>query len=386
MSRFDKLTNRRNTFSVKWDVLENELPMWVADMDFEVCEEIVNGMKERLNHPIFGYNNVPDEWYNAYISWWKKRHNVDIKKDWLMFSTGVVSTISSVVRRITRPGEHILLLTPVYNVFYNSIINNGRIVEECDLIKDNNNFYIDFTLLEEKLKNPLTTMMILCNPHNPIGRIWTKEELKKIGELCDKYHVVVLSDEIHCDITSINKQYIPYINASDICKNNCIVCISPTKTFNLAGIQTSAVYVCNEELRFQVFRAINNDEVAEPNTFAVVAPIYAYKYGEYWVDELRQYLDNNKLIVKKYIQEHIPSLSFELTDATYLIWIDISNITNDSSAFCKHLRTTTGLYISEGIKYGKVGNSFVRINIACPKERLLDGLSRLEEGVKTFRS
>ena len=275
-SIFDKEIDRKNTGSMKWDVSEGELPMWVADMDFETAPEIIEAMIKRAKHGVFGYTLIQDDWYEAYQNWWKNRHQLEIKKEWLLFCTGVVPAISSIIRKMTTVAENVVVMTPVYNIFFNSILNNGRNVLESKLVYKDGVYQIDFEDLEEKLANPQTSMLLLCNPHNPVGKIWDKDTLAKIGELCVKHHVLVLSDEIHCDITRPGKEYIPFASVSDSCKYNSITCVAPTKTFNLAGIQTSAVIVPNETIRHKVNRGLNTDEVAEPNVFAAIAPVAAF--------------------------------------------------------------------------------------------------------------
>lgn len=378
---FDNITDRRNTNSLKWDVKGTELPMWVADMDFQTAPEIKKAIVRRAEHGIFGYNTIPDEWYNSYINWWKNRHNFRLEKDWLIFCTGVVPAISSIVRKLTTPAENVLILTPVYNIFFNSIINNGRNVLECPLSYRDGVYDIDFNDLEKKLSLPQTTMMILCNPHNPVGKIWSEETLKKIGKLCYKYHVIVISDEIHCDLTKTGKSYLPFASLSEECKMNSITCVSPTKAFNLAGLQTAAVIIPNKFLRHKVNRALNTDEVAEPNNFAITATIAAYNYGETWLDELRKYIDENRLIVSEFLQNELPQIGYVKSDATYLLWLDCCKVDTHSSAMSKFIRNETGLYISDGQQYGHGGEQFLRLNIACPKILLKDGLSRLKDGV-----
>lgn len=384
MYDFDKLTNRFNTNSLKWDILPNELPMWVADMDFEVCPEIVSAINDRLSHQTYGYNIIPDAWYNAYINWWNKRHHFKMEKEWLMFSIGVVPSISSIIRRLTLPAEKVLIQTPVYNIFFNSILNNGRKVIENKLQYMNGEYQIDFIDLEKKLADPQTSLMILCNPHNPIGKIWDRETLLKIGELCYKYNVIVISDEIHCDITKIGTMYVPFQSVSDICKQISITCIAPTKAFNIAGLQTSAISIPNPLIRHKVWRGINNDEIAEPNTLAIPATIAALTKGEIWLDEFRHYIDQNKEFAKNFIMDNLPLLHLIESDATYLLWIDCKNIIDDSTKLTDYIRKKTGLYISDGLEYGENGKSFVRINIACPKARLIDGLNRLKMGINSF--
>ena len=381
---FDEIIDRRGTNSLKWDIAENELPMWVADMDFRTAPEITDAIKLRAEHGVFGYSIVPDEWYDAYINWWKTRHNVEYRKGELIFSTGVVPTISSCVRKLTTAGENVLLMPPVYNIFYNSIKNNGRNVQECPLVYKNGGYSIDWELLEKCLADPQTSLMLLCNPHNPVGRIWDRETLARIGELAYANGVVVLSDEIHCDITDPGCEYVPFMSVSEKCADNSVICISPTKAFNLAGLQTSAVVVRDPGLRHKVWRALNTDEVAEPNAFAVQAAVAAFEHGGDWLDELREYLFDNKRTVSEFLQAELPQIKLIPSQATYLLWLDCSELKMPAKQLQKFLRETTGLYLSSGHIYG-CGDSFMRMNTACPKALVEDGLGRLKDAVSQLR-
>ena len=381
---FDKPVNRRDTHSMKWDVKEHELPMWVADMDFQTAPEIQAAIQERAAHGVFGYSVVPEEWYQAYMGWWERRHGFSMEKEWLVFCTGVVPAISSMVRKLTTMGENVLVQTPVYNIFFNSIVNNGRNVIENPLRYDENGYQMDFEDLERKLSDPQTTLMILCNPHNPVGRIWSREELGQVGELCRKYHVTVISDEIHCDLTSPGKEYIPFASVSESCRNHSITCITPTKAFNLAGLQTAAVAVPNPNLRHKVWRGLNTDEVAEPNSFAVEAAVAAFTKGDAWLDALRAYIQENKNHVENFLKKEVPQIRPVPSEATYLLWLDCRKMQGCATEFTQYLREHTGLYLSEGRQYGESGKFFIRMNIACPRSRLEDGIKRLVDGILSY--
>ena len=383
---FDKLTDRRDWGSLKWDVPERELPMWVADMDFETAPEVAEYIARRAAHGIFGYSVVTDDWYQAYQSWWSKRHGLQIDRDWLVFCTGVVPAISSTVRKLTTVGEKVLIQTPVYNIFFNSIRNNGRVVLESPLVYDGQEYAIDWADLEEKLSDPQTTLMLLCNPHNPVGKIWDRDTLARIGELCDKHHVLVLSDEIHCDLADPDCEYVPFASVSEICRNNSITCMAPTKTFNLAGLQTAAVMVPDPVIRHKLDRGLNTDEVAEPNAFAVGAAVTAFTQGESWLEELRQYLYGNKQLVREFVGKEIPGMKVVPSQATYLLWLDCSAITEDATELAEFIRKDSGLYLTEGEEYGACGRKFMRLNTACPRKRLQEGLERLRESVNSYVS
>lgn len=378
---FDTITDRRGTNSLKWDVSDEELPMWVADMDFRTAPEIISAIEKRAAHGVFGYTVIPDQWYSAYINWWSDRHNFTMDKSWLMFCTGVVPAVSSIVRKLTTPNENVLIQTPVYNIFFNSIENNGCRVLENPLKYDGENYYIDFADLEKKLSDPQTTLMILCNPQNPTGRVWDREILAKIGDLAYDNGVVVISDEIHCDLTEPGCEYTPFASVSEKCRQNSITCIAPTKAFNIAGLQTSAISVPDPRLRHKVWRAINTDEAAEPNAFAVDAAIAAFDYGGEWLDELRTYIFGNQKLVAEYLKKEIPQIKLVPSQATYLLWLDCSSLGIKSDRLAAVIREKTGLYLSSGNIYGKGGEHFLRMNIACPRSMVEDGLGRLKKAV-----
>ena len=384
MFDFDTAPDRRDTNSLKWDVREDELPMWVADMDFAAAPKIKEALIARAQHGVFGYSVVPDEWYEAIISWWKRRHRFSIDKSWLQFCTGVVPAISCIVKRVTNLGDQVAVLTPAYDIFYHSIENAGRRVAECRLMYRDGKYSIDFTTLEEVLSHPLTTMLIFCNPHNPTGNVWTREELEKVGTLCKKHGVVVLSDEIHCDLTMPGYEYTPFASVSKDCANVSITCVAASKAFNLAGLQSAAVIVPDPHLREKVVRGLNSDEVAEPNCFAVAGTVAALNKGEQWLDELRNYLLENRRFVEEYLRKNLPEVKTVSANATYLVWLDCSSFTTDADDLCKFLREKTGLILSSGKQYRGGSDCFVRLNTACPRTRLQEGLSRFLAGVKQY--
>ncbi len=381
---FDTVTSRRGTDSLKWDVAEGELPMWVADMDFPIAPEITEALQKRLDHGIFGYSVIPDEWHKAIIGWWKTRHGFRMEKDWLIFCTGVVPALSSVVRKLTDVGENVLIQTPVYNIFFNSILNNGRKVSESPLKYENGEYSMDFDDLEAKLADPQTTLMILCNPHNPVGKIWGADTLARVGSLAARHNVTVISDEIHCDLTDPCRSYVPFASVNEECRSISVTCVAPTKAFNLAGIQTAAVCVPDPALRHKVWRGLNTDEVAEPNAFAVPAAVAAFTRGGAWLDELREYIYGNKKAVADFLKERLPQIRLVSSEATYLLWLDCGGLCADAKELQAFLRREAGLYISYGGQYGAAGAAFLRMNIACPRSVLNDGLARLLDGAQRY--
>ena len=380
---FDTITDRRSTWASKWDVAEGELPLSMADMEFQAAPEIREALQKRLQNGIFGYTDIPDLWYQAYMDWWKNRHGLEIAKDALVFCTGVIPAISSAVRKLTTPAENVLIQTPVYNIFYNSILNNGRRVLENPLIYEEGSYRIDWEDLEKKLSDPQTSLMILCNPHNPIGKIWDRDTLARIGELAAAYGVTIISDEIHCDITDPGKAYVPFASASDTCARISVTCIAPTKCFNLAGLQTAAVMVPDPFLRHKMWRALNTDEVAEPSAFAIDAAVAAFTKGGAWLDEMRAYTYENRCLLRKEAAS-VPGLRVVVSEATYLLWLDVSAITRDGDRLCRFLREETGLVLSRGAQYGPGGEAFLRFNTACPRAMMQDGIGRLKRGLEKF--
>lgn len=389
---FDTPIDRTGTYSMKWEEAGDALPMWVADMDFTTAPEIRAALQRRLDHGVFGYSVAPPEWNRAYVDWWGARHGLAIDPDSLVFCTGVVPAISSMVRKLTTPNENVLIQTPVYNIFFNSIVNNGCRVLESPLRYDGAGSYaIDWADLEAKLADPQTTLMILCNPHNPVGRIWERDTLARIGDLCQAHHVTVISDEIHCDLTDPGYDYVPFASVNERCAMNSVTCMAPTKAFNIAGLQTAAVMIPNPVLRHKVWRALNTDEVAEPNAFAMDATIAAFNEGGPWLDELRAYIAGNKAAARAMIDEYNVTAAADrriimtVDHATYLLWVDCSAISDNTDKLCDYLTRECKVMFSEGSEYGGDGRRFVRINVACPRSRMTEGLTRFLDGLRKYR-
>ena len=374
---FESIIDRHDTNSLKWDLFDDDLPMWVADMDFKVAPAIQDAILKRAKHPVFGYTVVPDELFEAYINWWKSRYNLEMSRDDMAYSMGVMPSISSMIRCLSDENDEILIQTPVYHVFFYVIEDNNRKVIENELIYENGEYKIDFDDLDEKLSK--VKMMILCNPHNPVGKIWSKEDLDRIIELCKKNDVILVSDEIHCDLTDPELKYNPC--AAD---DNVIRCLSPSKSFNVAGFQSSIVHTTNSELLDKIKAQMHIDNSDSCNVFATSAVIAAYNGSEEWLEELKQVLYENKQAVKKYLDEELPIVKLVECDATYLLWIDCSALGVHSEVLCEFLRTNQGLFLSPGHQFGENGKDFLRMNIACPQELLLDGLARLKAGIIAF--
>ena len=374
---FESVIDRTQTGSLKWDLFGDDVPMWVADMDFKVAPCIEKAIQKRASHPVYGYTIVQDELFEAYISWWDRRYDFKMSKEDMLYSTGVMPSISSMIRCLTDVGDNILIQSPVYHVFFYVIEDNNRRVLENQLVYENGAYGIDFDDLDERLAE--SKLMILCNPQNPVGKIWSKEELSKIGELCRKHDVILISDEIHCDLTDPDVKYNPFETSSDYDK--VITCLSPSKSFNIAGFQSSVVHTKNNELRERIKAQMHIDNSDSCNVFATTAVIAAYGESEEWLEELKEVLYENKLIVKDYLEKELPIVKLVECDATYLLWLDCSALNVPSKVLSGFLRTNQGLFLSAGCDFGQCGDNFLRMNIACPKDLLMDGLGRLKAGI-----
>lgn len=372
---FDKIANRLNTSSIKWDVKENELPMWVADMDFHVMPEIEEAVVDAARSMGYGYTYPTEEYFKAYQSWWKSRHHVEIETSSMIFVSGVVSALDSIIRTLTKPNDSVLVFSPVYHVFYNVIRNNGRKLVTSSLIKKGDEYFLDYQDVESKFKSEKVKAIIFCNPHNPVGRIWSKEEIKQVVELCKKYDVTFVSDEIHCDIVDPGFEYCSAISVDD----SIVTCLSPGKVFNLAAIHSSIVVAKDAKIHQDLQNAFYRDDIGEPNYFAIPATIAAYNKGAEYVDELNAYLFKNKGYVHSFIKENLPLVKLIPSHATYLLWLDISALNIKSDVFTKELREKTGLILSPGIQFGEEGSYYLRMNIATSLEKVKDGMNRLKE-------
>lgn len=375
---FDETVNRFNSGSYKWDVKENELPMWIADMDFHVLSDIKEAIIKRLDCDAYGYAECPKEYFESYKNWGKRNHSVELDTKWMVFALGVVASIDSILKHLVPQGSGVILQSPVYHVFYHCVENNHLKVVENKLIKKDEEYEIDFASLEEQLKDENNKAMILCNPHNPIGRIWSKEELNKIANLCEKYGVLLISDEIHCDITEPGLIYNPIYSVS----KNAIMLVAPTKAFNLAGIQSSIAICANDELREKMAQGFSKDDIGEPNYIACYATIAAFNKGDEWNKEMREYIYNNKKYVEEFIKKELPELKVSNMKATYLMWIDITKVCNDSEAFVNELRKETGLFLSNGKQFGTGGEGHVRMNVATSLKNVKDACERLKKFIR----
>lgn len=378
---FDTLIERRGTNSYKWDSDPNAdvLPMWVADMDFKTAPCIIEALERRVAQGIFGYVKVPESYYSSILDWFYRRHNWKINNERIIYTIGVVPAISAVIKALSKPGDGVILQTPAYNCFFSSVRNNKCQVIENPLIpvpssdesgKGRFSYQIDYKNLEALAEEPNTTLLILCNPHNPTGRVWTRDELERIKEICHKNGVIVISDEIHCELTHPGYDYIPYATID----NRAIICCSPSKAFNTAGLQIANIICPDIETQNKIDRAINDNEVCDVNPFGVVGLQAAYDEGEEWLKELNEYLYSNFKFLVDTLETRMPNLKICSSESTYLAWIDIRPLGISSGEVEEYARKKGKVWINSGGLYG--GEGYIRINYACPRRRLAEGLDR----------
>ena len=378
---FDELIERRNTGCVKWDESpEGVIPLWVADMDFAVAPAIQEAIRQRASHPVFGYTYVQEDYYEAVISWFKRRHQWDIQREWILYTIGVVPAMSVAIKALAMPGEKVLILSPDYNCFFSSVKNNGCEVAECvlRLNRSNNRFEVDWADFEAQCADEKTTVFLLCNPHNPTGRVWTREELEKMRDICLKYHVRIVSDEIHCELVMPSNTFCPMGTVD----SEAIILNSPSKSFNIAGLQMANIICQDAATRRRLDRAININEVCDVNPFAPEAVKAAYNDSEDWIDALNPYLWDNYKALCDFVAQYIPQWKVMPLEGTYLVWVDVSMCTNDVATYTTQILQKARVWLNPGTMYGpKSGEGFLRINIACPRSLLMEALKRIKETI-----
>lgn len=384
---FDELIERRGTGCVKWDErpeavdsTDGIIPLWVADMDFKAAPAIMDAVMKRAAHGVFGYTVVEEDYYLAVISWFQRRHHWRIHREEILYTTGVVPAMSVAIKALTMPGEKVLILSPDYNCFFSSVRNNGCEVLETALKRVGDTFEVDWDDFEAKCADEKTTVFLLCNPHNPCGRVWTADELSRMNEICMKYGVKVVSDEIHCELMMPGHTFQPFAAVSEDCRRNSVILNSPSKSFNIAGLQVANIICSQSEWRRRIDRAININEVCDVNPFGPVALIAAYNESEDWIDELNLYLWENYRFLCDFIDKNIPQWKVCRLEGTYLPWIDISAMGVTSKALCDRLVKEAKVWINPGSMYGLgSGEGYIRVNIACPRSRLQEALQRIKQ-------
>jgi cystathionine beta-lyase len=378
---FDEFIERRGTNCVKWDESPSDevIPLWVADMDFRVAPAIQKALQQRVEHGVFGYNIVPEQYYEAVISWFHRRHQWEIHRPWILYTTAVVPAMSCVIKALTMPGEKVLILSPAYNCFFSSIRNNGCEVLESPLKSVADSFEVDFIDFEAKCADEKTTVFLLCNPHNPSGRVWTKEELQRMYDICTKHGVKVVSDEIHCELIMPEYEFVPLGTITD----DCVVMNSPSKNFNTAGLQIANIICKHPSWRRRIDRAININEVCDVNPFGIVALMAAYNESEDWIDELNQYLWGNYTVLCDFIERNLPQWKVCRLEGTYLPWVDVSAMGIPVEELCDRLLQEAKVWINPGTMYGpETGKGYVRFNIATQRNRLVEALERINAYLK----
>ncbi len=386
---FDTVINRRGTNSYKWDIVKEEdvIPLWVADMDFKAAPAILEALKKRVEHGVFGYTLVPDSYYEAIINWFARRHNWQIDRSWIIYTTGVVPAVSCAIKALTLPGEKVLIQTPDYNCFFSSIKNNGCEVAENELVRRGDSYEVDFEDFERQCADEKTTVFLLCNPHNPAGRVWTKEELERMNDICLTHGVRVISDEIHCELVMPGHRFTPFAAISDACRDNSVVLNSPTKAFNIAGLQIANIICADPAMRRRIDRAVNINEVCDVNPFGVVALQAAYNESEEWLDSLNHYIWGNYLALKEFIAKELPRLEVTRLEGTYLAWVDIKATGLTSDEAYEKLMKEGRVYVNSGTMYGRrAGEGYLRINLACPRATLLEGMKRMGGVLRQYLS
>lgn len=383
---FSRPTERRGTDSYKWDSAPEAdiIPLWVADMDFETFPAITEALQRRVAHGIFGYTRVPEAYYEAVCKWFGKHHGWNINHEDIIYTSGVVPAVSAVIKALTLPGDQVIVQGPVYNCFFSSIRNNGCEMVSNSLIynKEELRYEIDFDDLERKLAHERARLMLLCNPHNPGGRVWTRDELTRVAELCRKYGVRVVSDEIHCELTLYDNEYVPFGSLPDELSHGSITCCSPSKAFNTAGLQIANIVCRDAEVRNRIDRAININEVCDVNPFGVIALQAAYSDEGYeWLTQLRAYISSNYDLLRERFARELPKCKVMRMEGTYLAWIDCSELHISSDEIEEMLMQENKVWVNAGSMYGTEGAAFIRINMACTSELLNEGITRIVNGL-----
>ncbi|WP_332698062.1 MalY/PatB family protein [Halalkalibacter lacteus] len=382
--RFDEVIERRGTNSMKWDMTkqrfgnEDLLPMWVADMDFRAPQEVLDSLHATVEHGIFGYTAHSKSVDKAVQSWLKRRYKWEIQANSLIYTSGIVPTISFIIQAFTEPGDQVIIQTPVYYPFYDVVKKNNRELVKNPLAFDGDHYDMDFEQLESAITEK-TKMIVLCHPHNPVGRVWKREELEQLAAICEKHDLLLVSDEIHADLLFKGHKHIPFASINEDAASRTFTCLAPSKTFNLAGIQTSYVVVENEQLRVKLANHLSNSFANSVSSFAEVATEAAYTHGEAWLEELMDYVEKNYEFVRQYVTEHMPKLRVMDSEGTYLLWLECSKLPFTPSERKKWLVEEAGVALNHGPIFGEEGKSFERINLACPRATLQEGLDRIKE-------
>jgi len=386
---FDKIIDRKNTNSVKHDALQtffgtdDILPLWVADMDFETPDFICDALKKRVEHPVYAYTYFSEDFYQSLINWMKKKHNHRIEPSWLKVTPGVLSGISIAIMALTNPGDKIIIQPPVYHPFFHLVKSNDRVLVQNELLFEDGNYRMDFEQLEYSIDQD-TKMIIISNPHNPVGRVWTKDELKKLVDICEKNKILIIADEIHSDIVFAPHQYTPIASISSYAHNNSLTFVAPSKTFNIAGLGTSVAIIPHKKLRKQFIALASRLHLDSGNVFGTVAFEAAYTHGEEWLKQLLIYLKSNVELVKSYFAENLPAIKVVEPEGTYLLWLDFSALNLEDEKLYQILVDDAKVGLNKGLSFGLNGSNFMRLNIGSPQSVILEGLERMVSALKKY--
>ncbi|OXS77629.1 MalY/PatB family protein [Domibacillus enclensis] len=389
MSRFDEVIERRGTHAVKWDGLktvfgrEDVLPMWVADMDFKAPDEVSEAIQKAAAHGIFGYTIVPDSTKEVIVNWMQSRHHWSVQKEWLLFNHGVVPSIGAAVEALTKPGDAVIVQPPVYNPFFEMIERNERKLVHNELLLKDGRYEMDFADLEEKIQTEKAKMVVLCSPHNPGGRVWTKEELTTLCEICEKHNVYLVSDEIHADLTREPNKHLPAASLSERYAAFTVTLVAPSKTFNLAGLQASALIIPNKDIRTRLQKVFARQGQFTLNQLGIAGMEAAYRHGSEWLEEALDYIQENARLVKEYAEKNIPSISVMEPEGSYLVWVDCRSLGLPDKELLD-LFLVHGVALGNGAKYGPGGEGFMRINVACPRATVEETMNRMKKAVESL--
>ena len=382
---FQNAPDRRHTYSIKWSIGEDEFPMFIADMDFKTAPAVSRAIRNKAALDVYGYHKVPSVFFEAVADWQQRRHGWAVNPSQILYCEGVMPGLASALRHLTQPGDKVVALSPVYHHFYSAVRDNARDLVLCPLDCEDGNYRINFARLEQTLLDSQAKLLMFCNPHNPAGIVWSEKDLIRLGQLCDKQNVLVFSDEIHADLTDREARYTPFAKASSLCARLSVVAISPSKAFNLAGLHTASLVIENEALREKVRAGLHADMVDEPNAFSIEATLAAYTESDDWLNELVAHLAVIKRYACQHLVEHCPGIKVSYPQASYLLWIDCSALTDNTDELADFLRETTGLIVTKGGVFAGNGQSYLRMNVAMPFSLLEEGLARFVRGWNAYR-
>jgi len=378
---FDKMIDRSGTNSIKWDRFKNKkaLPLWVADMDFKSPQEVIDVLEKRVQHGIFGYTSIPEQYYKSIQKWYLNRQSWAIDMDDIIFTPGVVTAISAGIQAFTKTGDEVIIQPPVYFPFKKTILNNGRQLLKNELIKNKTGYSIDFDDLEKKAQRKSAKLLILCSPHNPIGRVWRKEELFRMGQICEENNVKVISDEIHGDLIFDGHKQVPYASINKEMADHSMICTAPSKTFNMAGLDNSNIIISNNLMKTDYINILEKNDLMRPNLLGLEGTLAAYENGEKWLQEVMDYIQENYKYLRDYCAKHLPRIKVNEPEGTYLVWLDFSEYNLTDKALENKLMEDAKVILNQGYVFGSSGSGYVRLNLASPRQMIEEALERIKK-------